>query len=55
MPSHRFSLNTFAGVSNYDTKAPGISAPIGTTPSVKFSPSSDFYAGAGATYKFGTQ
>lgn len=52
-----FSLNTFAGVNNYDTKAPGISAPVGTgtTPSVKFSPSSDFYAGAGATYKFGTQ
>jgi hypothetical protein len=51
-----FSLDTFAGVNNYDTKAPGLAAPLpGATPSVKFSPSSDFYAGAGATYKFGTQ
>jgi hypothetical protein len=55
-PLTDFSLNTFAGVNNYDTKAPGIATPpIGTAPSVKFSPLSDFYAGAGATYKFGTQ
>jgi len=51
-----FSLNTFAGVNNYDSKAPGIATPAGgTAPGLKFSPSSDFYAGAGATYKFGTQ
>ena len=51
-----FSLNTFAGVNNYDSKAPGIAAPAsGAAPGLKFSPSSDFYAGAGATYKFGTQ
>jgi hypothetical protein len=55
-PLTDFSLNTFAGVNNYDTKAPGIATPpAGTTPAVKFSPTSDFYAGAGATYKFGTQ
>jgi hypothetical protein len=55
-PLADFSLNTFAGVNNYDTRAPGIATPpIGTAPSVKFSPASDFYAGAGATYKFGTQ
>jgi len=55
-PFTDFSLNTFAGVNNYDTKAPGITTPsAGTAPSVKFSPSSDFYAGAGASYKFGTQ
>ena len=55
-PLTDFSLNTFAGVNNYDTKAPGITTPsAGTAPSVKFSPSSDFYAGAGASYKFGTQ
>jgi hypothetical protein len=51
-----FSLDTFAGVSNYDSKAPGLAAPAtGAAPSLKFTPSSDFYAGAGATYKFGTQ
>ena len=55
-PLTEFSLNTFAGVNNYDSKAPGISTPpLGTAPSVKFAPASDFYAGAGATYKFGTQ
>jgi hypothetical protein len=55
-PLADFSLNTFAGVNNYDTKAPGIMPPsAGAPPAVKFSPSSDFYAGAGATYKFGTQ
>ncbi len=55
-PLTDFSLNTFAGVNNYDSKAPGIATPpAGMAPSVKFSPSSDFYAGAGATYKFGTQ
>jgi hypothetical protein len=55
-PLTDFSLNTFAGVNNYDTKAPGITTPpAGATPAVKFSPASDFYAGAGATYKFGTQ
>ncbi|HLL28830.1 MAG TPA: hypothetical protein VKT73_14420 [Xanthobacteraceae bacterium] len=51
-----FSLNTFAGLNNYDTKTPAIATPAtGNTPGIKFSPSSDFYAGAGATYKFGTQ
>jgi hypothetical protein len=55
-PLTDFSLNTFAGVNNYDTKAPGLTTPpAGMVPAVKFSPSSDFYAGAGATYKFGTQ
>jgi hypothetical protein len=54
-PQTEFSLNTFAGVNNYDTKAPGIATPPVGAPSVKFSPSSDFYAGAGATYKFGTE
>jgi hypothetical protein len=55
-PLSDFSLNTFAGVNNYDSKAPGIATPpAGTAPAVKFSPASDFYAGAGATYKFGTQ
>jgi hypothetical protein len=55
-PLTNFSLNTFAGVNNYDTKAPGIAtAPAGTAPAVKFPPASDFYAGAGAMYKFVTE
>ncbi len=55
-PQTEFSLNTFAGVNNYDTKVPGIATPAaGMAPSVKFTPSSGFYAGAGASYKFGTE
>jgi len=56
-PAHRFlSLNTSPAVNNYDTRRRASRRPpAGTAPAVKFSPSSDFYAGAGATYKFGTQ
>lgn len=50
-PAEDFSLNGYAGVSNYDNRLPGISA----GGKLDYSSASNTYYGAGATWRFGTK
>jgi hypothetical protein len=50
-PAEDFTLNGYAGVSNYDNRLPGISA----GGKLDYSSASNTYYGAGATWRFGTK
>ncbi len=50
-PAEDFSLNGYAGVSNYDNRLPSISA----GGKLDYSSASNTYYGAGATWRFGTK
>lgn len=51
-PAEEFSFNGYAGVGNYDNKVPGVANAAG---SIDYSPATNVYYGAGATYRFGTK
>ena len=53
-PAPDFSLNGFAGISNYDSKVPGV-ASSGSSKGIDFAPATNMYYGAGATYRFETK
>jgi len=50
-PSDEFSLNGYAGLSNYDNRLPGVSS----GGKVDYSAAGNAYYGAGATWRFGTK
>jgi hypothetical protein len=57
-PAADLELKTFAGVNSFDSRAPAVVAPGAGGHSgsgMKFSPEAGYFAGAGATFKFGTR
>jgi hypothetical protein len=53
-PADDLSINGFAGISNYDTKVPGV-ASSGSSKGIDFAPATNLYYGAGATFRFETK
>jgi hypothetical protein len=51
-PADELSFNGYAGIGNYDNKVPGVASAAG---SIDYSPATNVYYGAGATYRFGTK
>lgn len=51
-PAEDLELKSFAGMRNYDSALPGISATSGATPQIKYAPEAGYYVGAGATFRF---
>lgn len=51
-PIDDLELNSFAGMRNYDSALPGISATPTGAPQIKYAPEAGYYVGAGATFRF---
>ncbi len=53
-PAPDLSINGFVGISNYDTRVPGV-ASSGSSKGIDFAPANNRYYGAGATFRFETK
>jgi hypothetical protein len=55
-PLTELELKTYGGVQGYDSRVPSMAlTPGGSAAGIKFTPEHGYYAGAGLTYRFGSQ